>query len=91
VSSDAIWAIIAAGIAAIVAGVLTRGPDPAEPGWAVRIYMLLFRASNIPQLRDVPSKRTRFPRREAFLATWFLLFFAIFFVGLFLWPEARRP
>ena len=88
---DAILALIAAVGAVIPARLMTRTLDPARPGWAVRVYLTLFRASEVKRLRDVPATRTSYPVREAFLATWFLLFFLIFGIGLLVWPEAARP
>jgi hypothetical protein len=88
--ADAQLAIIAALIGGATAWLLTLRSDPAHPGWAVRFYLFLFRASDIPKLRGVASGRSQFPRREAFLATWFLIFFAIFLFGLFLWPPAQH-
>jgi len=91
VPPDGILALIAAVVAVIPAWLMTRSLDPTRPGWAVRVYLALFRTSEIKPLRDVSATRTRYPVREAFLATWFLLFFLIFGVGLFIWPEAAHP
>jgi hypothetical protein len=89
--ADAQLAIIAALIGGATAWLLTRSSDSARPGWAVRFYLFLFRVSDIPKLRAVALGRSQFPRREAFLATWFLIFFAAFSVGQFLWPAAQHP
>ena len=88
---DAKLALVAAVIALIPAWVATRNSDPTRPGWAVRVYLTLFSMSELRRVRDVSATRTRYPVREAFLATWFLLFFVLFGMGLFLWPEAAHP
>ena len=90
--ADARVALVAAVIALIPAWLMTRGSDPSRPGWAVRLYLGLLRGSDVPPLSAAASRRSRFPVREAFLATWFLLFFLLFGIGLFIWPEAAaRP
>jgi len=88
---DGMLALIAALAAVIPAWLMTRSLDSTRPGWGVRVYLALFQVSEFKHLRDVPATRTRYPVREAFLATWFLLFFLIFGIGLFLWPEAAHP
>jgi len=92
VPADAKVALIAAALALIPAWFMTRGSDPSRPGWAVRLYLGLFRSADVPPLSTTASRRSQFPVREAFLATWFLLFFLLFGIGLFIWPEAAaRP
>ena len=81
-------ALIAASIAAVIAWFMTRSSDPARPGWAVRIYLELFRASGWRSARDAATVKSTFPRREAYLATWFLVFFALFLAAAFFWPAA---
>ena len=83
---DARLALVAVVIAFVPAWVATRSSDPTRPGWAVRVYLTLFSMSELRRIRDVSATRTRYPVREAFLATWFLSFFAIFGFGLFVWP-----
>ena len=89
--ADAKVAVFAAVLAVFPAWLMTRSLDPSQPGWAVRIYLNLFRTSGVPPLSQTASVRTRFPIREAFLATWFLVFFALFGIGLFIWPGAANP
>jgi hypothetical protein len=91
VPADAKVALIAAVLALVPALLMRRSLDPSQPGWAVRVYLSLFRTSEVPTLRDAASRRSRFPVREAFLATWFLLFFVLFGIGLFILPEAAHP
>ena len=87
---DAKVAIFAAVVALLPAWLSTRSLDPAQPGWAVRVYLELFRSTNFPRIQNAASRRNRFPVREAFLATWFLSFFAIFGFGIFIWPGVGR-
>jgi ABC-type amino acid transport system permease subunit len=89
--NDAVLAIVAALVAFGVAWILTRTSDTSQPGWAVRVYLRLFRTTGVSKLRDAAAARSKFPRREAFLATWFLIFFALFGIGLFVWPGAANP
>ncbi len=89
--ADARLALLAAVVAVVPAWLATRSLDPAQPGWAVRVYLALFSLAELRRQRDTSVKPARYPVREAFLATWFLLFFIIFGVGLFVWPEAARP
>ena len=89
--ADAVLAILAGLIAAPAAWASTRMLEPSRPGWAVRLYLRLFRSSDIPALENAAKTRDKFPRREAFLATFFLLFFGLFLLGLLLWPAARGP
>jgi hypothetical protein len=89
--NDAVLAVVAALVAFGVAWILTRTPDTAQPGWAVRIYLQLLRTAGISKLSEAAAARSKFPRREAFLATWFLIFFALFAIGLFVWPGAANP
>ena len=88
---DAVLAIVAALVAFGVAWSLTRTSNTSQPGWAVRVYLQLFRGAGIPKLREAAAARAKFPRREAFLATWFLIFFALFGIGILVWPAARNP
>lgn len=88
---DGKLALIAAVVALIPAWLMTRSTDTSKPGWAVRVYLTLFAVSELKGARDISAKRTRYPSREAFLATWFLLFFAFFGIGLLIWPQAARP
>ena len=88
--TDAKVAIFAAVVALIPAWLSTRSLGPTQPGWAVRVYLGLFRSTEIPPVQDAASRRSRFPVREAFLATWFLSFFAIFGFGIFIWPGVGR-
>jgi hypothetical protein len=85
-SEIAISAIAALG-GLLVAWLATRSHDQSLPGPAVRIYAALFRSTGVQKLRVATDTRTRFPRREAFLATWFLAFFVIFAFGVFIWPQ----
>jgi hypothetical protein len=88
VPPDGELALIAAAAALLPAWLMTRSLDSNRPGWAVRGYLGLFSMSELKRVRDASARRARYPVREAFLATWFLLFFIIFGIGLFLWPEA---
>jgi len=90
VPPDGKVALIAAVVALVPAWFSTRSPDPTQPGWAVRVYLQLFRSSDIPFLTGAAVRRKRFPVREAFLATWFLSFFVIFGFGVFVWPGVGR-
>jgi hypothetical protein len=90
VPPDAKIAIVAAVVALIPAWISTRSLDPTQPGWAVRVYLELFRGSNLPPAQAAASRRDRLAVREAFLATWFLSFFAIFGFGIFIWPGVGR-
>jgi hypothetical protein len=74
----------------LVAWLATRSQNEVRPGPAVRIYAALFRATGIAKLREAADARTRFPKRESFLATWFLTFFVIFFFGVFIWPKVPQ-
>ena len=89
--ADGVLAVAAALPAGISAWLLTRTSSPDRPALAVRVYLLIFRTSDVPKLQDYARSRSQFPRREAFLATWFVLFFCLFLIGLWLWPAARRP
>ena len=71
----------------LVAWQATRSHDDSRPAPAVRVYAALFRSTGIGKLRSTVESRARHPRREAFLATWFLTFFAIFMFGVFVWPS----
>ena len=86
--TDGKVALFAAVLALLPAWLMTRSLDPSQPGWAVRVYLGLFRAADVPGVSAAASRRSRFPVREAFLATWFLVFFAIFGFGIFIWPGA---
>jgi hypothetical protein len=70
----------------LIAWAATRSYDDSTPGPAVRLYSSLFRSTGVAKLRDAADSRKRFPKREAFLATWFLTFFAIFVFGVTVWP-----
>jgi hypothetical protein len=89
VPADAKVALLAAVIALIPAWFATRSFDPAQPGWAVRVYLTLF--SQVGLQSSAAASPARYPVREAFLAAWFLSFFVLFGIGLFVWPEAARP
>ena len=89
--NDAKLAIVAALVAFGASWILTRTSDTSQPGWAVRVYLQLFRTARVSKLPNAAEARSKFPRREAFLATWFLIFFALFGVGLFVWPGAANP
>ena len=88
---DGKLALIAAVCAAVPAWLMTRSLDPTRPGWAVRVYLTLFSMSELKRVRDTSANRMRYPVREAFLATWCVLFFFIFGMGLLVWPEAAHP
>jgi hypothetical protein len=88
VPPDGKVALIAAAAALLPAWLMTRSLDSTRPGWAVRVYLSLMSMSELKRAGDASAQRTRYPVREAFLATWFLLFFLIFGIGLFVWPEA---
>jgi len=88
VPADAKVALLAAVIALIPAWLATRRFDPAQPGWAVRVYLALFSQVGLQRERDASATPPRYPVRESFLATWFLSFFILFGIGLFVWPEA---
>jgi hypothetical protein len=70
----------------LIAWWATRSYDDTTPGPAVRLYASLFRSTGVAKLRDATDSRQRFPKREAFLASWFLTFFLIFGFGVFVWP-----
>jgi len=86
VPADGKVALIAAVMALIPAWLMIRRLDPTQPGWAVRVYLGLFRTADVPRISAAASRRRQFPVREAFLATWFLVFFALFGFGIFIWP-----
>jgi len=69
----------------LVAWWMTRSHDETMPGPAVRLYASLFRSTGVAKLRDAADSRKHFPKREAFLASWFLAFFVIFGFGIFVW------
>jgi hypothetical protein len=81
VPADLALAASAAVVAALIAWLLVRSSSEDRPGWAVRIYAGLFRTSQVPGLEASVRGRRRFPRREAFLATWFIIFFVLFMGG----------
>jgi hypothetical protein len=74
--------VTAAVVALPIAWLLVRDAEPDRPSWAVRAYQSLFRAA-----RFLKQANATYPRREAFLATWFLCFFALFMAGVTLWGE----
>ena len=82
-SEIAIAAIAAIG-GLLVAWVSTRSHDESKPGPAVRVYGALFLSTGVEKLRVAADTQRRFPKREAFLATWFLTFFVIFGFGIFI-------
>ncbi len=84
-SEIAIAAVAAVG-GVLVAWLATRGHDESRPGPAVRVYATLFRSSGVGKLRAAANSGSSFPRREAFLATWFLTFVALLGFGVFVWP-----
>jgi hypothetical protein len=86
VTSELAIATVAALGGLIVAWWATRSHDEETPGPAVRFYASLFRSMGVKRLRDAAEFRKRFPRREAFLATWFLTFFVLFGFGVMVWP-----
>jgi hypothetical protein len=86
VQSEIAIATVAALGGVLVAWLATRGHDESRPGPAVRIYAALFRSTGVEKLRVAADTKTH-PRREAFLAIWFLTFFAIFGFGVFIWPK----
>jgi hypothetical protein len=85
-SSELAIATLAALGGLLVAWWATRSHDDATSGPAVRLYGVLFHSTGVAKLRDVTDSRKRFPKREAFLATWFLAFFLIFGFGVLVWP-----
>jgi hypothetical protein len=68
VPADGYLAVIAAIVALVPASLGTRSPESDRPGWAIRVYLSLFRSSGLKPLGDVAAARTRYPVREAFLA-----------------------
>ena len=86
VTSELAIASVAALGGLLVAWAATRSYDDSTPGPAVRLYASLFRSTGVAKLRDAADSRKRFPKREAFLASWFLAFFAIFVFGVMVWP-----
>jgi len=86
ITSELAIATVAALAGFLVAWWATRSSDETTPGPAVRLYASLFRATGVKKLRDAAESRKHFPRREAFLATWFLTFFVIFGFGVMVWP-----
>jgi hypothetical protein len=89
--SELAIATVAALAGLLVAWWATRSYDDTTPGPAVRLYTSLFRSSGVAKLRDAAENRSRFPRREAFLASWFLTFFVIFCFGVMVWPKVASP
>jgi hypothetical protein len=86
ITSELAIATVAALGGLLVAWSATRSYDETTPGPAVRVYASLFRSTRVKKLRDAAESRKRFPRREAFLATWFLAFFVLFGFGVMVWP-----
>jgi hypothetical protein len=79
------WIFLAsAGVAAFVAGIGIRNVSEDRPGWAVRTYLAIFSAAGSSGGQSRREEHRSFPRREAFLATWFLVFFALFLTGNFI-------
>jgi cytochrome bd-type quinol oxidase subunit 2 len=78
----------AALVGLLVAWWVTRDRDDTQPGPAVRIYAALFKVAGAGVVRTSLDKREQYPRREAFLASWFLVFFSLFLIGVFIWPTA---
>ena len=76
-------AALAALSSVLAAWFWTRRHDPSRPNWAVRL--LATRAS-----RDYLSKRTNFPRREAFGAIFVFSFPVAFVCGAVLWDIFRN-
>jgi hypothetical protein len=69
-----------------VAWWVTRSHDDTSHGPAVRLYAALFRSTGVAKLREAADSQKRFPKREAFFASWFLTFFVIFCFGVLVWP-----
>jgi hypothetical protein len=76
--------LVSAGVAALIASIGIRNVAEDRPGWAVRVYLGLFSAARSSMAQPSTGKRVSFPRREAFLATWFLVFFVLFLMGNFI-------
>jgi hypothetical protein len=91
VTSELAIATVAALGGLLVAWWATRSYDDTTPGPAVRLYASLFRSTGVAKLRDAAESRNRFPKREAFLASWFLTFFVIFGFGVMVWPKVAAP
>jgi hypothetical protein len=90
VPRDAIAAAGAALVAFIVAWLRTRRTNPSEPNLAVRIYGTLLRSAGIGTENEGQSEPRRYSRREAFLATWFLVFFVLFMLAVFVIPVGTK-
>jgi len=91
VTSELAIATVAALGGLLVAWWATRSHDDSTPGPAVRLYASLFRSTGVAKLRDAADSKKRFPKREAFLASWFLTFFVIFAFGVMVWPTVAAP
>jgi hypothetical protein len=91
VTSELAIATVAALGGLLVAWWATRSYDDTTPGPAVRFYATLFRLTGVAKLRDAADARNRFPKREAFLTSWFLTFFVIFGFGVMVWPKVSAP
>jgi hypothetical protein len=77
-------AVAAALVSIPVAWRLTKNHDSTKPNWAVRLIATFGRYPRFGRFRDYLGNRRDFPRREAFLATFILIFDAIFVGGILL-------
>jgi hypothetical protein len=83
VPSDLKSLVFASLLATVVASLsATLGGSSGRPSLAVRFYLSLMRAAPWDSVRRASEDRSQFPRREAFLAIWFLVFFAAFLFGV---------
>jgi hypothetical protein len=74
--------LLVALVVAVVGGLLTvRGRSKERPSWPFRLYVALFRRSNLPALKQYGESRTHASTREQFLIAAFIWFFVLFVVG----------
>ena len=73
---------IVAMLVAVVGGMLTvRRSSEDQLSWPFRLYVLLFRRSNVSALKKYGETRVRASIREQFLVAVFVWFFVLFGIG----------
>jgi hypothetical protein len=86
-----IWIFVGCiALAHAAAWATVAGAAPESPVWPVRVYIYLFRTSNVPWFRRYAGSRTSFPRREQFLTSFFIWFFIFFVIAIFAFECNRR-
>ena len=82
IPAEVLATVASAALALVVASLAHLSFDKSKPNWAVRVWLLLIKANPPLNSRRYVESRQAFGRREQFLATFGICFFAFVAVSL---------